>query len=41
MMLKGVTIGDGAVVHPGSIVPRDVPAGAEVGPPPVAIKRGG
>jgi acetyltransferase-like isoleucine patch superfamily enzyme len=38
MVLKGVTIGDGAVVHPGSIVTRDVPAGAEVGPPPTTIK---
>jgi len=32
MVLKGVTIGDGAVIHPGAIVTRDVPAGAEVRP---------
>lgn len=38
MVLKGVTIGDRAVVHPGSIVTRNVPAGAEVGPPPATIR---
>jgi NDP-sugar pyrophosphorylase family protein len=30
MVLKGVTIGEGAVVEPGSIVTRDVPAGGRV-----------
>mgnify|MGYP006291276555 CR=1 FL=1 len=29
IVLKGVTIGDGAVVHPGAIVTRDVPAGGQ------------
>jgi len=29
-VLKGVTIGDGAVVGAGSVVTRDVPAGAVV-----------
>ena len=29
VILKGVTIGDGAVIHPGAIVTRDVPAGGE------------
>lgn len=38
VILKGVTIGDGATIHPGSIVTRDVPAGMEVGPPPAAVK---
>ncbi len=38
MILKGVTIGEGAVIHPGSIVTRDVPAGAEVRPPEAAIR---
>ncbi|MFZ4394477.1 MAG: acyltransferase [Kiritimatiellia bacterium] len=38
MILKGVFIGDGAMIHPGSIVTRDVPAGAEVRPPPAAGK---
>ncbi len=38
MILKGVTIGDGAVIHPGSIVTSDVPAGAEVRPPEASIK---
>lgn len=38
MILKGVTIGDGATIHPGSIVTRDVPAGAEVRPPPAVVK---
>lgn len=38
MILKGVTIGDGAVIHPGSIVTCDVPAGAEVRPPEASIK---
>lgn len=38
MILKGVAIGDGAIIHPGSIVTRDVPSGVEVGPPPAAAK---
>jgi len=38
MILKGVTIGEGAVIHPGSIVTRDVPAGAEIRPPEAAIR---
>jgi len=38
MILKGVTIGDGAIIYPGSIVTRDVSAGAEIGPPPATAK---
>jgi acetyltransferase-like isoleucine patch superfamily enzyme len=38
MILKGVTIGDGATILPGSVVTRDVPSGASVGPPPAAAK---
>jgi tetrahydrodipicolinate N-succinyltransferase len=38
IILKGVTIGDGALIHPGSIVTRDVPVGATVRPPEAAIK---
>jgi len=38
MILKGVAIGHGAIIHPGSIVTRDVPSGAEVGPPPAMAK---
>jgi acetyltransferase-like isoleucine patch superfamily enzyme len=38
IILKGVNIGDGAVIHPGSIVTRDVPSGATVRPPPALIK---
>jgi len=38
MILKGVTIGDGAIVRPGAIVTRDVPAGAEVGPPTASLR---
>jgi carbonic anhydrase/acetyltransferase-like protein (isoleucine patch superfamily) len=38
IILKGVTIGNGALIHPGSIVTRDVPAGAVVRPPEAAIK---
>ena len=38
MILKGVAIGDGAVIHPGSIVTHDVPPGVEVGPPPATAK---
>lgn len=38
MILKGVTIGDGAVIQPGSIVTRDVPAGVEVRPPEAVVR---
>jgi len=38
IILKGVTIGRGAIVHPGSIITRDVPAGAVVRPTMAAIK---
>jgi acetyltransferase-like isoleucine patch superfamily enzyme len=38
IILKGVTVGDDALIHPGSIVTRDVPAGATVRPPEAAIK---
>ena len=34
MVLKGVTIGAGAIIEPGSVVTRDVPAGAHVGGSP-------
>ena len=34
MILKGVCVGDGAIIHPGSHVTRDVPAGAVIAPPP-------
>jgi acetyltransferase-like isoleucine patch superfamily enzyme len=40
MILKGVTIGNGAVIHAGSIVTRDVEAGAAVAPPFSAAKSG-
>ena len=39
MILKGVTIGDGAIIHPGSIVTHDVPAGAQVQPPEAVNRR--
>ncbi len=39
IILKGVTIGDRALIHPGSIITHDVPAGAVVRPPQAAIKR--
>lgn len=37
-ILKGVTIGKGAVVQPGSVVSRDVPPGAVVSGNPAEIK---
>lgn len=39
IILKGVTIGDGAVVAAGSVVTKDVPAGALVGGNPAKIIR--
>ncbi len=40
-VLKGVTIGDGAVVAAGSVVTRDVPARALVGGNPATVLRQG
>ena len=37
-ILKGVTIGKGSVIHPGSVVSRNVPAGSEVSGNPAVIK---
>lgn len=37
LILKGVTIGDGAVIAAGSVVTKDVPAGALVGGNPAKI----
>ena len=39
IILKGVTIGDGAVIFPGAIVTRDVPQGGEARPPESRIKK--
>jgi len=40
-VLKGVTIGDGAVVAAGAVVTREVPAGALVGGVPATVLREG
>lgn len=40
-ILKGVTIGEGAIVAAGSVVNRDVPAGALVAGVPAVVKRTG
>lgn len=37
IILKGVTIGDGAVIAAGSVVTKDVPAGALVGGNPASV----
>lgn len=39
LILKGVTVGDGAVIAAGSVVHRDVPAGALVGGNPARVLR--
>lgn len=39
MILKGVTIGDGAIIAAGAIVTKDVPAHALVAGVPAAVKK--
>lgn len=41
IILKGVTIGDGAVIAAGSVVTKDVPAGTLAAGNPATIVRGG
>ena len=38
MILKGVTIGNDAIIQPGSIVTGDVPSGAEIAPSPATVR---
>ena len=39
LILKGITVGDGAVIAAGSVVTRDVPAGALVAGNPAKVIR--
>lgn len=39
-ILKGVTIGDGAVIGAGSVVTRNIPAGAMAAGNPATVRRG-
>lgn len=41
IVMKGVTIGDGAIVAAGSVVTKDVPAGALVAGVPAQVVRDG